>query len=45
MLFILHSYNLYVFANFNCVRAVDVNKFGSNKLHESNKLAALVCFR
>ena len=52
---ILYSYISYVihtsliqfisFANFNCVRAVDVNKFGSNKLHESNKLAALVCFQ
>ena len=44
MLFILHSYILYVFANFNMVRADDSYKFGSNKRHESNKLAALVCF-
>ena len=52
---ILYTYILYVihtsliqfisFCNFNCVHAVDANKFGSNKLHESNKLAALVCFR
>ena len=45
MLFILHSYILFVFANFNYVRVADAYKFGNNKLHENNKLAALVCFQ
>ena len=47
MLFILHSYILYVFANINyyVCAVVDYYNFGSNKRHESNKLATLVCFQ